>query len=185
MTDDSFFLRQCPSTAVPWPDAGLHRAAISTKVGNLQKIQSHITTVSRSVCLGVSPTSGIRYRCFFLLKIFFRQLRVCYFVAPSLTRGRVCNLLLLLGLASAVSLDLPSLMGTTVLRGPTDQGFPSPRSKKGTDLVSGTFVFSSYLEFRTMDEVQKRSVSECMNSFAEFQHDKGIFSRTRIIRKRR
>jgi hypothetical protein len=28
-----------------------------------------------------------------LLQIFFRQLRVCYFVAPSLTRGRVCNLL--------------------------------------------------------------------------------------------
>jgi hypothetical protein len=39
-----------------------------------------------------------------LLEIFFRQLRVCYFVAPSLTRGRVCNLLLLLVLASAVSL---------------------------------------------------------------------------------
>jgi hypothetical protein len=30
---------------------------------------------------------------FFLLEISFRQLRVCYFVAPSLTRGRVCNLL--------------------------------------------------------------------------------------------
>jgi hypothetical protein len=30
---------------------------------------------------------------FSLLEIFFRQLRVCYFVAPSLTRGWVCNLL--------------------------------------------------------------------------------------------
>jgi hypothetical protein len=30
---------------------------------------------------------------FFLLEIFFRHLRVCYFVAPSLTKGRVCNLL--------------------------------------------------------------------------------------------
>jgi hypothetical protein len=30
---------------------------------------------------------------FFLLEISLRQLRVCYFVAPSLTRGRVCNLL--------------------------------------------------------------------------------------------
>jgi uncharacterized membrane protein len=30
---------------------------------------------------------------FFLLEIFFGQLRVCYFIAPSLTRGRVCNLL--------------------------------------------------------------------------------------------
>jgi hypothetical protein len=27
------------------------------------------------------------------LEIFFRQLRVCYFEVPSLTRGRVCNLL--------------------------------------------------------------------------------------------
>jgi hypothetical protein len=45
---------------------------------------------------------------FFLLEIFFRQLRVCYFVAPSLTRGRVCILLLLLVLASAVSLRFKS-----------------------------------------------------------------------------
>jgi hypothetical protein len=30
---------------------------------------------------------------FFLLEFFFRQLRVYYFVAPSLTRGRACNLL--------------------------------------------------------------------------------------------
>jgi hypothetical protein len=38
-------------------------------------------------------SSGTRDQFFFLLEIFFRQLRVCYFVAPSLTRGRVCNLL--------------------------------------------------------------------------------------------
>jgi hypothetical protein len=43
-----------------------------------------------------------------LLEMFFRQLRVCYFVAPSLTRGQVCNLLLLLGLASAVPLGFES-----------------------------------------------------------------------------
>jgi hypothetical protein len=36
-------------------------------------------------------------------------LRVCYFVTPSLTGGRVCNLLLLLVLASPVTLGLPSL----------------------------------------------------------------------------
>jgi hypothetical protein len=29
----------------------------------------------------------------FLLEISFRQLLVCYFVAPSPTRGQVCNLL--------------------------------------------------------------------------------------------
>jgi hypothetical protein len=48
--------------------------------------------------------SGTRNQFFFLLEIFFRQLRVYYFVAPSLTRGWVCNLLLLLVLASAVPL---------------------------------------------------------------------------------
>jgi hypothetical protein len=42
-----------------------------------------------------------------LLEIFFRQLRVCAFVAPSLTRG-LSNLLLLLVLASAVSLKSES-----------------------------------------------------------------------------
>jgi hypothetical protein len=45
----------------------------------------------------------------FLLEIFFRQLRGCYFAAPSLTRGQVCNLLLLLVLANAVPLGLPTL----------------------------------------------------------------------------
>jgi hypothetical protein len=68
--------------------------------------RSHITTDS----LSASPPwcqarSGTRDQFFFLLEISFRQLRVCYFVAPSLTRGRVCNLLLLLVLASAVPLE--------------------------------------------------------------------------------
>jgi hypothetical protein len=42
-------------------------------------------TVSRPVCLGVRHPSRTRDQLFFLL--------VCYFVAPSLTRGQVCNLL--------------------------------------------------------------------------------------------
>jgi hypothetical protein len=50
-------------------------------------------TVSRPVCLGVRRPSGTCDQFFFLLEISFRQLRVCYFVAPSLTRGQVCNLL--------------------------------------------------------------------------------------------
>jgi hypothetical protein len=45
-----------------------------------------------------------RDQFFFLLEIFFQIVVVCYFVAPSLTRGRVCNLLFLLVLASAVPL---------------------------------------------------------------------------------
>jgi hypothetical protein len=52
--------------------------------------------------------SGTRDQFFFLLKIFFSQLRVCYFIAPSLTRGRVFNLLLLVALASAVPLGSES-----------------------------------------------------------------------------
>jgi hypothetical protein len=67
--------------------------------------QSHITTDS----LGVRRPSGDRDQFFFLLEIFFRQLWVCYSVASSLMRGQVCNLLLLLFLASAVTLGLPSL----------------------------------------------------------------------------
>jgi hypothetical protein len=65
-------------------------------------------TVSRPVRFGVRHPSGTRDELFFPLAIFFRQLRVCYFVAPSLTRGWVCNLLLLLVLASAVSLGSES-----------------------------------------------------------------------------
>jgi hypothetical protein len=61
-------------------------------------------TVSRPAQLGVRHPSGTCDQFFFLLKIFFRQLWVCYFVAPSLTRGQICNLLLLLVLASAVPL---------------------------------------------------------------------------------
>jgi hypothetical protein len=50
-------------------------------------------TVSRPVCLGIRHPPGARDQFFFVLEISFRQLRVCYFVAPSLTRGLVCNLL--------------------------------------------------------------------------------------------
>jgi hypothetical protein len=50
-------------------------------------------TVSRPVCLGVRRPPGTFDQFFFLLEFPFRHLRVCYFVAPSLTRGRVCNLL--------------------------------------------------------------------------------------------
>jgi hypothetical protein len=68
----------------------------------------------------------------FLLEIVFRQLRVCYFIAPSLMRGRVYNLLLLLVFASAVPLGSESrgnqdhILLSQVLRLPQSGG-PGPR----------------------------------------------------------
>jgi hypothetical protein len=62
-------------------------------------------TVSWPACLGVRHPSGTRSQLFFLLGIFCRQLWVCYFVAASLTRGRIYNLLLLLVLASTILRD--------------------------------------------------------------------------------
>jgi hypothetical protein len=50
-------------------------------------------TVSRPVCLGDRCPFGTRDQFFFLYEISFIQLWVCYFVVPSMTRGRVCNLL--------------------------------------------------------------------------------------------
>jgi hypothetical protein len=69
-------------------------------------------TVIRPVSLDARPPSRTSAQFFFLLHIFFRQLRVCYFVESSLTRGRVCNLLLLLVLASAVMPGLPREVGS-------------------------------------------------------------------------
>jgi hypothetical protein len=56
-------------------------------------------TVSRPAWLGKKHPSGAYDR----ISITIRQLLVCWCLAPSLTRGRVCRLQLLLALASAVS----------------------------------------------------------------------------------
>jgi hypothetical protein len=104
--------RQC----VPPPNHRLSsnelHGVVSLKTHRTVEVEVNLRpTVSRSVCLGVRRPSGTSDQFFFLLEISFRQLRVCYFVAPSLTRGQVCNLLiqLLLGLARAVTLGSKSL----------------------------------------------------------------------------
>jgi hypothetical protein len=90
-------------------------------------------TVSRPVCPDVRHPSGTRDQFFFLLQISFRQLRLCYFVAPSPTRGWVCNLLVqfLLGLARTVTLGSKSRRnhGHILLSHPRvpQPGGPGPR----------------------------------------------------------
>jgi hypothetical protein len=80
-------------------------------------------TDSRPVCLGVGLPSGTPDQFFFLLEIFFRHLRVCYFVAPSLTRGLVHNLLLLLVLASSVPRDSRSYFIVPIFETPNQPGY--------------------------------------------------------------
>jgi hypothetical protein len=65
-------------------------------------------SVSQSVLVSGTHPSGTCDQSFFLLEISFRQFWVCCFVAPSLTRGRVRNLRLLLCLARAVTLGSKS-----------------------------------------------------------------------------
>jgi hypothetical protein len=100
--------------------------------------------------LGVRHPSGTRDQLFFLLEIFFRQLRVCYFVALSLTRGRVCNLLLLLVLASAVPLGSESrhdhVLLSQFLR-LSQPGGPGPhiyipQEQGGPDVLPGTGFYT-------------------------------------------
>jgi hypothetical protein len=82
-----------------------------TDVNYFQEVEVTLRpTVNRPFILGVRRPSGTRDQFYFLLEIFFGQLRFCNFVAPSLTRGWVCNLLvqLILGLARAVTLGSKS-----------------------------------------------------------------------------
>jgi hypothetical protein len=81
-------------------------------------------TASQSVSLGVEPPSGAHDQIFFFT---VWHLRSCFCGAPSLTRGRVCLLYMLLAFASAVFLGSESL-GTRdyILLSPT-RDFPFRR----------------------------------------------------------
>jgi hypothetical protein len=63
-----------------------------TRVTNFEvEIEVNLRPTVRRI--GVRRPSETRDQFFFFLDIFFRHLRVRYFVVPSLTRGWVCNLL--------------------------------------------------------------------------------------------
>jgi hypothetical protein len=66
-------------------------STISRRLSQILKVALR-PTISRPVCLGVRLRSGTCDQFSFLLEIFFRQLRVCYFTAPSLTIGHTPSL---------------------------------------------------------------------------------------------
>jgi hypothetical protein len=100
----------------------------------------------QSVSLCQAPI-GTRNQFFFLLEIFFKQLWVCYFVAPSLMRGRVCNLLLLLVLASIVLLVSESRGTNLMLSIPDFQPYSSVMNRD-LHVASWTSYIYSELFFR-------------------------------------
>jgi hypothetical protein len=75
-----------------WVNTVVNDAGLSSQLDTQVQVEVEVNlrpTVSRPVCLDFRLPSGTCDQFFFPLEIS----RVCYFVAPSLTRGRVCNLL--------------------------------------------------------------------------------------------
>jgi hypothetical protein len=92
---------QCDDAIRAWWNCGQNqRKCCKSKV---KVILTDSQSASLSWCQATIRVSG---QFFFALE--FCYLKVCYFVTSSLTRGRVCSLLLLLGLASAVPLGSAS-----------------------------------------------------------------------------
>jgi hypothetical protein len=90
----------CSSRAELASNCRLQISAVNSRLTGFRdkvKVVLH-PTVSRPICLAVKHPSGVQDQ----LLLLSSSLLVCWCGAPSLTRGRVCRLQLLLGLASAV-----------------------------------------------------------------------------------
>jgi hypothetical protein len=125
----------------------------------------------------LGPTTNFSFSLKFSLDCW----RVCYFVAASLTRGRVCNLLLLLILANAVTLGSESrvtqdhILLFQFLRLPQPGG-PGPRinilqKQGGTVIPPGHWVpFPSHLTTRraTVEVFFPASTRDNMNFLLKF-----------------
>jgi hypothetical protein len=88
----------------PFVHSSLPHSCYIPYTSHLSESRSYLTTNNQSASLPWCQATIRARDKFFFLEIFLRQLRVCYFMAPCLTRGQVCNLLLPLGLAVAVPL---------------------------------------------------------------------------------
>jgi hypothetical protein len=121
--------------------------------------QSYLTTDSQSASLSwCQATIRASYQLSFILEIILRQLKVCYFMAPSLTRGRVYNLLLLPGFANSVPLEsescgtqyhilLPQLFRLSKSGGPGPHIY-IPQGQRGPVIPRGTgYPFHRLLRF--------------------------------------
>jgi hypothetical protein len=98
--------------------------------------------VLRPLYLGIKHPSGAYDQIF----ITVRQMRLCWFGALSLTRGRVCRLLFLLALSSAVILGSESLETRDYILLSQIRDFPFRRLLRLSVLTCPDFVTSGRTE---------------------------------------
>jgi hypothetical protein len=107
-------------------NAELKYATLTMAVSCSSQRQRLLMTDGQSASLGVRHPSGDQRPIFLSPWNFFTQCGLFYFVAPSLTRGRVCNLVPLQGFASAVPRDSKPYFIVPILETPQTWRARSP-----------------------------------------------------------